>query len=492
MHNDGEADRDDTGLVLRVPHRYRVAARLLVAALSFLVLAGSGVAWATYQGFSAQVPHGAPVPALAAGQRDLDGADQNILLIGNDSRAGDTAEELAQLSTTDDGGSVNTDTTMVLHVPADGSRATIISFPRDGWVSIPGYGKGKLNSAYGDGYSAAKAKSKDEVAAQSAGIAVLIQTLSAVTGLHIDHYLQVNLLGFYRISEVIGGVRVCLLHAQNADSDSDAFGKGYSGIDLPAGWSTIEGKQALAFVRQRHGLPGGDLDRIKRQQYFLSAAFTKISSAGTLLNPFRLHALLSAVSSSLLTDPELNLISLAGQFADLSGGNITFTTLPNDGAQTIYPDGVMTSIVGVDTAAIPGFVRTLLGQPADPALTVAAAADPKSVTLDVLNGTSTAGLAASNAAALRAQGFVTDTVDSADATAVTTIEYPDGQQAQAKSVAKAVPGATMVLTASVKRVTLIIGNNNVQVTLAHPSPAPAPAPVASSLPAASTATGCIN
>ena len=98
-----------------------------------------------------------------------------------------------------------------------------------------------------------------------------MRTIHALTGLHIDHYVQVNLLGFYRISEAIGGVQVCLQHAQNAHTDSDAFGSGYSGINLPTGVSTIKGTQALAFVRQRHGLPHGDLDRIKRQQYFLSA-----------------------------------------------------------------------------------------------------------------------------------------------------------------------------------------------------------------------------
>jgi hypothetical protein len=308
--------------------------------------------------------------------------------------------------------------------------------------------------------------------------------------------MQVNLLGFYRISQVIGGVRVCLLHAQNADTDSDAYGKGYSGIDLPTGWSTIEGKQALAFVRQRHGLPGGDLDRIKRQQYFLSAAFAKISSGGTLLNPFRLHALLSAVSSSLLTDPDLDLLSLASKFADLSSGNITFTTLPNQGPQTIYPDGVMTSIVGVDTAAIPGFVNALLGKPADPALAAAAPADPKSVTVDVLNGTSTAGLAASNANALKARGFAVDTVDSADPTADTTIRYPDGKQAQAKALAAAAPGATLVLTSSVQRVTLILGADGVQVASGTSSRSSSPTATSTAskpVPAvAPIGTSCIN
>ncbi len=126
--------------------------------MSLLAIVGSGLAWATYQNFTASVHHGEAVPALAAGQKDPDGKDQNILLLGNDSRAGANAQELKALSTQDDGGSVNTDTMMVLHIPANGRKATVISFPRDSWVDIPDNGKGKINSAYGDGYVASKNK----------------------------------------------------------------------------------------------------------------------------------------------------------------------------------------------------------------------------------------------------------------------------------------------------------------------------------------------
>jgi LCP family protein required for cell wall assembly len=452
---------DDLGALLR-SHRVRVAARLAVAVVSLLALIGSGLAWATYQNFTASIKHGDPVPELASGQQDADGKDQNILLLGNDSRAGATPAELRALSTQDDGGSVNTDTMMVLHVPAGGGKTTVISFPRDSWVTVPDNGKGKINAAYGDGYVAAKNAGKPETGRESAGIRLLIRTISALTGLHIDHYVQVNLLGFYRISNAIGGVDVCLLHPQNPSTDSDEFGKGYSGINLPAGHSVIKGSQALAFVRQRHGLPGGDLDRIRRQQYFLSAAFHKVLSGGTLLNPFKLHGLLHAISSSLLTDPALNLISLARQFQDLSAGNITFATIPNDGPQMIYPDGVATSVVTVDTAAMPGFVNRLQGKPADPGLASAPTTVPSAVTLDVLNGTSTTGLAGRNGDALRAAGFHVNTVDSTDPTAATTIEYPNGAQPAAKAVAAAVPGAQLVQTSSVSRVTLVLGSNNVQ------------------------------
>jgi LCP family protein required for cell wall assembly len=441
----------------------QLGTRLVVATLSLLTLVGSGLAWATYQNFTESVPHGAAVPKLAANQHDVDGSDQNILLLGNDSRAGATPDELRALGTQDDGGSVNTDTMMLLHLPGDGRTATVVSFPRDSWVDIPGNGKGKINSAYGLGYVDARNHGANEVASESAGIALLIRTINQLTGLHVDHYAQVNLLGFYRISNAIGGVQVCLNAAQNPETDSDAYGKGYSGINLPAGVSTIKGSQALAFVRQRHGLPNGDLDRIKRQQYFLSAAFHQVASAGVLLNPFKLRDLLKAISSSLLTDPGLDLVSLATEFQNLSTGKINFATLPNSGAQLIYPDGVATSIIQVDTAAIPNFVRRLAGQPADPALSSVPAAAPSTVTVDVLNGTTVAGLAGRNAAALRAAGFVVNTVDSTHGATATAVEYPAGQQAAAKAVAAAVPGATLNETPSVQRVTVVLGSDGRQV-----------------------------
>jgi LCP family protein required for cell wall assembly len=466
------------GVPERVPHRVRVAVRLVVAVVSLLTLVGSGLAWAVYQNFMAGIQHGDRVPALGKGQRDIDGSDQDILLLGNDSRAGATAAELRALSTQDDGGSVNTDTMMLLHIPADGGRATVVSFPRDSWVDIPDNGKGKINSAYGDGYAAAKAAGKNETQRASAGIRLLIRTITALTGLHIDHYVQVNLLGFYRISDAIGGVDVCLRQAQRDH---------YSGIDLPAGHSVIKGSQALAFVRQRHGLPAGDLDRIRRQQYFLSAAFDKVLSGGVLLNPFKLHDLLSAVGSSLLTDPALNPISLARQFQALAGGHISYATIPNDGAQLIYPDGVATSIVAVDSAAIPGFVKRLSGLPADPALAGARRARPGDVTLDVLNGTRISRLAGRNADALRAAGFHVDVVDSADPTAATTIEYPNGAEPAALAVAAQVPGATLAETSSVHKVTLVLGDNGVEVGTLRPGETPT-----SGSPAPRSQPNCIN
>src|SRR3954453_2011427 len=186
-----------------VPHGARVAVRAAFALMSFLLLIGSGVAWANYKDFSAHVPHGDPVPALADGQADADGSGQNILLVGNDTRAGATRAELKALHAGHDRTTANADTMMLLHVP-DGGRPTLVSFPRDSWVTIPGHGKGKINSAYPDAYNAAKSAGRNERQAEGAAIPLTIRTITALTGLHVDHYVQVSLLGFYRISEAIG------------------------------------------------------------------------------------------------------------------------------------------------------------------------------------------------------------------------------------------------------------------------------------------------
>jgi LCP family protein required for cell wall assembly len=444
---------------IQASYGLRVGVRALFASVSLLVIVGSGVAWVTFRNFTASVPHGAAVPGLVSGEKDPDGGAQNILLIGNDTRAGATRAELHALHTGHDRSTANADTMMVLHVPDNGTRPTLVSFPRDSWVAIPGHGRGKINSAYPDGYNEAKAAGLGERRAQSAGIILTIRTIHALTGLYIDHYMQVSLLGFYRISEAIGGVTVCLNHAQNASTDRDQFGSGYSGIDLPQGVSVIKGVQALAFVRQRHGLPHGDLDRIKRQQYFLKSAFQKVTSAGILLNPFKLHDMLTAVSSSLLTDPGLDLISLARQFESLTSGKIDFATIPNNGAQLIYPDGVETAIVEVNRAAIPSFVASLDGK-GNPAYGQATPVTPSAVTVDVLNGTDVPRLAARNAHALTARGFRINTVDSTPSpTQTSLIEYPAGREAQAKALASVVPHAKPVMTSDVARVTLVLGSD---------------------------------
>ena len=464
-------------------HGAALGLRVVLTICSLLVLVGSGWAWATYRNFNADITRVNAISAKGkAANGGIDGRDQNLLLVGNDDRDTATDAELAQLGTHRDGGSYNTDTMMLLHLPADGSRATAISFPRDSYVSIPGHGKNKLNAAYPIGVRAAHGD-------KAAGARLLVQTIENLTGLSIDHFVQVDLLGFYRISNAIGGVDVCLNAAQKEVK---------SGIDLKAGHQTIKGAQALAFVRQRYGLKNGDLDRIKRQQYFLSAVFRKMSSAGTLLNPLKMQNLLKAVSSSLQMDDTLEPLKLAQQMQNLQAGNFTFTTIPTQGYRDEEIGGQIQNTVVVDAAQMPAFVDRLIGSSGS-ALQKAKPAAPATVTVQVINDTNTNGLEKTNAKALQAAGFKTEIPPAtSDVVAKTTIRYAPGQEAAAKALQAQVPGAVLERTPDVPAVTLVLGENGVQVKSLMPKPAPGsssakPTPSAST-PGVITAAdaGCIN
>ncbi|MDQ1584154.1 MAG: hypothetical protein QOF36_2208 [Microbacteriaceae bacterium] len=447
-----------------------------------LLLATGGYVWYTYQHFVSGISH---IGAIA---QPTPGADQNILLVGDDHRPTNASpQELAQLGTTADGGSLQTDTMMVLHIPANGSKATVISFPRDSWVSIPGFGMNKLNAAFEFGTR--------NGGGDTGGAKLLMTTIQNMSGLTINHFVRVSLLGFYDIAQALGPIQVCLNHAVDDP---------YSTLNLPAGVSTLDAQQALAFVRQRHGLPRGDLDREVRQQYFLSVEARKFLDAGTLLNPVKLQNALSAVSSSLQTDPGFNFLTLAAQLHGLSASNLTFATIPVSGTPTISVNGTPVSIVQVDTAAMPGFIAGVLGtsssspSPATSAYDKATAAPVSSVKVTVMNGSSVNGLAGQSTDTLAAAGFQTGTPGTTSTHAKTTIEYPAGKEADAKALAAYVPGATVTATSSVSGVTLILGTDGLQVTKPTASsgsaaaPAPAPAPTPTSPATSFGAATCIN
>ncbi len=477
----GPAGRPKSDLL----HGAALGLRIVLALCSLLVLIGSGWAWATYRNFNADITR---VNAISdkgrAPNGGIDGQDQNLLIVGNDDRDTASDAELAQLGTTRDGGSYNTDTMMVLHLPADGSKATLISFPRDSYVTIPGHGKNKLNAAYPIGVRAANGD-------KAAGARLLVQTIENLTGLSIDHFVQIDLLGFYRISNAIGGVDVCLNRAVKEPN---------SGIDLKAGHQSIKGTQALAFVRQRYGFPQGDLDRIKRQQYFLSAVFRKVSSAGTLLNPLKLQNLLKAVSSSLQMDPGLVPLKLAQQMQNLQAGNFSFTTIPTQGFVDENINGTIQNTVAIDAAAMPAFIDKLIGADSNSPWTKAKPAAPSTVTVRVVNDTNTNGLETANAEALQAAGFKTVIPPAGtDVVAKTMIRYAPGQEPAAKALLAQVPGAVLERSPDVSAVTLVLGENKVQVKSLMPTPDPKPSASGSAKgvtpsPAVTTAAdaGCIN
>ncbi|ROP80660.1 LytR family transcriptional attenuator [Curtobacterium sp. PhB115] len=411
----------------------------IAGVLTMAVLLSGGYAAYAYNQFSGGVTIVNAITGKKDVKDDVDGTAQNILLVGDDHRPENaTPEQMAELSTTSDGGATNTDTMIVLHISADGSQATMISFPRDSYVDIPDVGKGKLNSAFYYGTL--------NGGGDTGGAKMLIKTIENLSGLQIDHYVRVSLLGFYQVVKELGPVEVCL---NQAAQDKD------SGVDLPAGKSTLNAKEALSFVRQRKGLPNGDLDRNVRQQYFLSQEARKVTSAGTLLNPVKMGNILKAVGGSIQTDT--NLLDLASQMRNLRPANIQSATIPTLGTPTIYVNGSALSIVEVDTVGLPAFVQGLVGEPA--AYAKAGRAQPANTSVTVLNGSGVEGAATTAGQVLTSRGFQVAPAGSSETTKVTQVQYPAGQESQAKAIAAAVPGAVAVRTSAVSGVTLVLGTD---------------------------------
>ncbi|WP_131772782.1 LCP family protein [Candidatus Protofrankia datiscae] len=301
-----------------LPSRWSTGRRLVtgVAALvSVLVLAVSGGGWLALRYYDNKVTH-VSLTFPDTGQRPdgAGGATRNILLVGSDSRTG-TAGEFGEVE------GQRSDTTIIAHLDADGST-TLASFPRDLWVTIPAY----TDSA---GRSHKAQQSKLNAAFALGGPSLLVRTIETLTKIRIDHYLQIDFVGFQRMTDALGGVTVCV-KALPGGSRSNLDDK-MSGWHGHVGDNTVNGEQALAFVRQRYGLPEGDLDRIRRQQQFIGVIFRSATSTSTLVNPVRLTSLLDAATSSVTVDAGTSLTDLqplAVRLRGVGSGGVRFETVP--------------------------------------------------------------------------------------------------------------------------------------------------------------------
>ena len=372
------------------------AARLLswvAFTLGVLLVVGSGTAFGLYRHYGGRIEQLPDAPALQAGAdgQAVVGRDEVYLVVGSDSADDLTDAQLDQIGanrSNRDG--VRTDTIILVEVPADGSRASLVSFPRDSWVDIPRHGMDKINAAYGLG----------EEDAPGGGPNLLIETVEQLSGRDVDHYVQVSLFGFVTITNAVGGVEVCLA-APAQDEDAN--------VDLPAGRQVLDGNAALGFVRQRKGIPGGDLGRIKRQQHFIGALSRKVLTAGTLLNPGRLNDLLNAATDSIKVagTTQEDLLRLGLQLREVSAGSIRFQTVPVADADARVGDA---SVVLLDEAALPGFFRTL-GEASGPRAVLIV--PPSSIAVDVQDATPD-GTGRAAADALAEEGFIIRSVQPAD------------------------------------------------------------------------------
>lgn len=439
------------------------AARVLTAVLSLLILVAVGVGWTV----ESHVASGFTV-SDALGAQASDGStngDMNILLIGLDSRKAMDGSDLPaevvgdELHAGDsDVGGYNTNTLILLHVPGDGSRATAVAIPRDDWVDVPGFGMHKIKEAYG------LAKFDEETRLQKSGItdpATLEQrsrdagrrsTLATVQNLlrvPIDHFAEVNLIGFYDIAKALGPIDVCL-NAPVQDS--------YSGADFPAGPQSLNASQALAFVRQRHGLDNGDLDRTHRQQAFLSGVIANLESTGVIGDIGKLQSLLDAVRQDIVIDSGFDPLSFVSRADNLTKGDLDFYTLPITGYETIGGQDVNT----VDPARLRTEIAALFGTSATTVDTVSGATAPAGhETVDVINGTARDGLGAATSADLTAQGYHAGTIRTGRATAATTVAYGAGGEADATALAARYGvTATSDRALAAHRIVLTLGADN--------------------------------
>lgn len=438
------------------PRRRLRWARVALAVLSTALLAVSGAAWWTTRG----VLTGFTVSHALADSAHISGGPINILLIGLDSRkdqhGNDLPQEvLDQLHAGDsETGGYNTNTLILVHVDA-ANKVTAFSIPRDDYVDfhrLPGYTNIKIKEAYGltkfyteqhlaeQGYDD---RATVETAGREAGRAATLGAVRNLVGVPIDYFAEINLAGFYDLASSLGGIQVCLNHAVHDD---------YSGADFPAGHQTLDAAQALAFVRQRHGLENGDLDRTHRQQAFLVAVMRQLQESGAFTDIAKLNELMAIAHKDIVLSSGWD-SDLFRRLGAISGEDVVYKTLPVVRYDT--RNGQDVNIIDPD--AIKAEVREAFSDGAPVTTTTAVPTNPVQVVNADSNWTAT-----TVATALEKRGFQVEKPDIQleDKPALTTISYGAG----ADNVAQEISGLLgNVVTESdtdlpAGQVRLVIGN----------------------------------
>ncbi|WP_308205181.1 LCP family protein, partial [Frankia tisae] len=430
----------------------------------------------------------------------------NYLLVGTDSRAG-TGGEYGDVA------GQRSDTTILAHLGKDGTT-TMVSFPRDMYVTIPEY----TDTA---GKHHAATKDKFNAAISSGGPSLLVKTIESLTNMQVDHYISMDLQGFKQITDAIGGVEVCIKPSntppQRFQDDNGRYrvstntNDPMSGFRGGPGTIQVNGDQALAFVRQRHGLPAGDTDRISRQQQFIGAMFHKIMNGDTLTNPIKAERLVSTAAGALTLDEHTSIAdlrSLATRIKGLTNGGIRMQTVPThaptraEGAiddrgdirlhgngasvQFYRPDDLMQIVSPLGGRVEGATASDDAGAGAGPSLAPGATAVPSQVRVAVYNGSSRSGLASKVTTALTGKGFHARNAGNASVLTHETsrVAYGLGQEAEARTVAAAVPGSSVLADPSITGVQLILGSEFTEVVTPAVTPSSAGASTATPAPAA--------
>ncbi|MFI9535331.1 LCP family protein [Nocardia fusca] len=471
--------------------RLRIAGRAGVAFFSVLALLITGGGWsylrATGNSFT-------QVSALAENEDDVIDAqaqlgDENYLIVGTDTRAGANGDIGA--GSVEDAEGARADTTMLVHIPKDRSRVVVVSFPRDLDVTRPEchsfdnekntYTDEVFESAMGDKLNAVYALG---------GPRCLLSTIQRLTGSTINHFIGIDFAGFEQMVDKVNGVEVCV---------SKPLEDGVLGTIIPeAGRHRINGATALNYVRARHvyGEERSDYDRINRQQKFLAALLRGALSGQVLLDPGKLNGFIQAFTKATFVDNVApnDLLMLGRSLQDLETGAVTFLTVPTAGTTSYGNEIPRTSDIQAifrairDDQPLPGEKTAPAPPPTSeapipPSLT---AVDPSTLSLLVSNGSGISGLANQTASQLANVGFNIYNADNYTEgnSADTKVRYSTGHEAEAATVASAVPGATMELDESLDSIVELVLGENYQQVINEPTTVGSPI---TDVPATSTA-----
>jgi LCP family protein required for cell wall assembly len=453
---------------MSISSRGRLVRVLLAGTASIALVVSAGAAYASAQWWNLRtvgvdegqfdatlpsMPTGAttsPIPDLPTG--DCSQSPCNYLLLGSDSRSGLSKDEQQQFGTNQDiGGSNRADTIMLVHTDPALQKAIVLSFPRDLWVDIPGHGSNKINAAFEGGI-------------EHGGAQLMAQTVSNLTGLRIDHYLYVDLAGFQKVVDTLGGVNLCV-PAYNADPTTGRLQDPLTGLDIAPGCQRLQGAQALAYVRTRHlrcDANAPDFYRIQRQQQFLSAVIHQMLKPENLL---RAPGLVQPVLGSMHRDKAFlpgDLVFLIGQLRGLAGGEaanlVEFRVVPG----TVGWEGAL-SVVHMDPSAQQIFSAIRGGKPISGVGTRLLNVPPSEPNVTVAVVDRGAGETAQQVESLLAEsGFdVTPGIwDAAKAPAgvsgAAAIVFRPGQDAAASVVSRYLPGVKVVESKSLKGVPVAV------------------------------------
>jgi LCP family protein required for cell wall assembly len=390
-------------------------------------------------------------------------------------------------------GGQDTNTLILIHIFAGGEKAVGFSIPRDDLVNYPhstfdGITQGKIDQAYDFAYNqslgqtSTSSMSQDQryTLANQAGQQFEIDTVQSVTGVHIDHFVEVNLAGFFYLAQAFGGIEVCVVPwsgnggANLADSTSgwNAVADGYNLKKGGAQYLHLAADQALAFVRARDTLPGTDIGRTKRQQAVIDYVIWELKHENVFSDLGKLNSMLGIASQYLRTDSTFNLFDFASNMRALTGGHVTFQTLPISGQVNEMPlNGTLQDVNTIDLPYIQQYVHNAFYPPppttqtAAPKKTTPPAPAPSTVTVDVYNGSGAPGLAGDVSQAFTTLGYKAGTVsnasDQAQAVAsATQVFYGAGAEANAAIIAtKTDAKATALSSLPAGHVEVLLGSS---------------------------------